>query len=204
MDKKVSNITVYSMEILQPFLSDFKKGFHLRLLAKIVGTTHRTVSRALKELEKFGIVYYEINGRNKVYYLNLRNPLTKLSIMRAESYRTFGLLSNTPLISKLYGETILTLKGRSLILFGSFARGEQEKESDIDLLVIDKEDKILREQLREFGNRHGRKMHIYFIKKKEFKQGLKVRDNMILELVENHVILNNHTFFVDVLWGYYK
>ena len=204
MVTKISNIIDYDMEVLKEFLPDFKRSFHLRLLAEIIGTTHRTVSKSLEKLEKSGIVYHETKGRNKVYYLNLKNSLTKIYLIKAEIYKTLRIFSNNFLIQKIYCEIAVNLKQKPLVLFGSFARKEEKQESDLDLLIIGKEDKVIKKQLKEFGNRHGRKVQIYFIKREEFKRGLKAGDNMILEVVRDHVIMNNHTFFVDILWRYYK
>ncbi|NCN38897.1 MAG: hypothetical protein COY38_03780 [Candidatus Aenigmarchaeota archaeon CG_4_10_14_0_8_um_filter_37_24] len=191
----------YELEVLQEFIPDLRNCFHLRLLAKIIGTTHRTVSKSLDRLEKNGIVYHELKGKNKVYYLNLKNPLTKLYLIKTEIYRAIKFLLTNFLIQKLYSEIIVDLEQKPLILFGSFAKGEEKKESDIDLLIIGEDDGKIKKKIKEFGDMHNRKTHVYFIRKEDFLSGLKEKDSLILEIVKNHVILNNQAFFVDVLWG---
>ena len=69
------------------------------------------------------------------------------------------------------------------------------------MLIIGEDDGKIKKKIKEFGDMHNRKTHVYFIRKEDFLSGLKEKDSLILEIVKNHVILNNQAFFVDVLWG---
>jgi predicted nucleotidyltransferase len=52
------------------------------------------------------------------------------------------------------------LAGGTIILFGSYCRGEDTKNSDIDLAVIGRKDKLLR--VEEYEKKLGRKININF------------------------------------------
>ena len=38
---------------------------------------------------------------------------------------------------------------------------------------------------------------------KTFFKAIDKQEDLIKEIEENHIILNNHSFYVNVMWGYY-
>src|SRR3989344_708809 len=94
------------------------------------------LSLALQRLEKNRVMDSGMVGKSKQYYLKLDASVTKEFIKSAESYKSISILSTNFLIKKLMNELLLTLRTTPVILFGSYAKGTETKESDIDIVII--------------------------------------------------------------------
>ena len=47
------------------------------------------------------------------------------------------------------------------------------------------------------------KLHQVNLSESSFMKSVKEQEVIIKEIEENHVILNNHSFYVNIMWGYY-
>jgi len=206
MDKKISNMTFGGIElkILGLYLSDYTAKFHVREISRILDANHRTISLALKALENKGVMKHEIAGKNKQYFLNLDNFLTKEYIRNAESAKKIKLLDKYFVIKKLLAELSEDLKGTPMILFGSYSKGEETKDSDVDILILkDGKEQKIENIIKEFAKRHNIEIQLQKMTGNQFESGIRERDNLIVEIVNNHIILNGSEFFVDMLWRYF-
>ena len=206
MDKKISNMTFGGIElkILGLYLSDYTAKFHVREISRILDANHRTISLALKALENKGVMKHEIAGKNKQYFLNLDNFLTKEYIRNAESAKKIKLLDKYFVIKKLLAELSEDLKGTPMILFGSYSKGEETKDSDVDILILkDGKEQKIENIIKEFAKRHNIEIQLQKMTGNQFESGIRKRDNLIVEIVNNHIILNGSEFFVDMLWRYF-
>ena len=130
-------------------------GFQLREISRKAGIAPPSVKRYLNELEKEGIILKKKHRIHNypVYYANRDNE-------------EFRFLKKTDNLLKIRESGLLeyitdTCMPEVIILFGSASRGEDLKDSDIDLFVISKKEKI---NLDKFENRLNRKINIFFSK----------------------------------------
>ena len=212
MAKKVSNKiskvkkTLLEWRIVQCYLSDYTTKLHIRKIARMINASHRAVSLTLSPMEEQGIVSYAINGRNKEYFLNLKNPFTIDLITTVESNRTVALMENEFLIKKLMGEWFdkLLFPSTPTLIFGSYAKGTQNKASDIDILILEDVDSDKVEAfLKEFGKRHGVEMQIKQLSADTFQDMLFKRESFTLELTDGHILLNNPRVFINIFLRYH-
>lgn len=206
MDKKVSFIfRGVELEIVGLYLSDYSAKLHVRQVSRLLRANHRTVSLALKRLEERGVMKHETVGKNKQYFLNVDNLVTKEYLKNAESIRTIKLLEKHHVIKKLLTELAPELKNTPLILFGSYVKGEEKKGSDIDILLIKNgnEGGIIN-KINEFSKRHKITIQVQKTTQEQFEAGVKEKDNLVVEIIKNHVTLNNAEVFVDILWRYFN
>ena len=90
-----------------------------------------------------------------------------------------------------------TLRPEKIILFGSYSRGEQIKDSDIDLAVIKKDKPQLGEvasvytELRHLGYEWGVSPDIHLFAKKDFEERLRNNSFFITEVAKGKVIYAN-------------
>ncbi len=185
-------------DVLMPFLSDYRSRFHVRQIAELMKMNHATVALAMKKLEMNNIVLYEIEGRNKKYRINLDNISAKSYIENSEKIRKLKYIGKHFLFKKMIAE--IDFEETPVILFGSYAKENYNSESDIDIAVIDCDGK----KIKEFAEKQKKEMHIQRMTKKNFIVGLKENDALIIEIIKNHIILNNEKFLVDVLWRHYN
>ncbi len=201
MDKKVSGIRDY--EVIVPYLGNYGAGFHIREIARRMSMNHRTVLLALNSLEKQGIVKHQTSGRNKVFYLNVDNPRTKDHVRDVESYRLGRTLNDNPTIRELYSSLLSPpIPETPIVLFGSYAKGEQDKKSDIDLLLLEKNGRIL-DAIRKFELKYGIKVHVQILSQDKLEKGFGEKEALLFEIASNHIILNNQNAFVNILWRHF-
>ncbi|MCK4428882.1 MAG: nucleotidyltransferase domain-containing protein [Candidatus Aenigmarchaeota archaeon] len=208
MDKKVyKEVTFRSieLEILKFYLGDYLEGNYARQIARLLEKNHRTVSLALAGLEEKGILNHKMVGRVKEYYINFESPLTRDYLINAEFLQNMKFMEKHFFYKKLLTElTPNLLMSAPVILFGSYAKGEETSRSDIDLLIIrdGNENKVMG-AIKEFADRHNKEVHLHKMKKEDFESGLKEKDHFVIEILKNHIIWNNSPLFVDIFWRYF-
>ena len=97
-------------------------------IARELSLSAGSVHAILKKFEAMGIAESRNVGRAVIYEVNKNNPMIK-------SFRVFDNLLE---IDQLVEE--LKTRVRKIVLFGSCSRGEDNLESDIDVLIIADED----------------------------------------------------------------
>jgi predicted nucleotidyltransferase len=111
-------------------LADGKK-IHLRELARRTGLDPRGVQREVRNLLATGVLIEECSGNQKLYFLNKKCPV--YDELRLIVIKTVGIADEirtalNPIKSKI---------SRAFI-YGSFAKGTFDSESDVDLMIIGK------------------------------------------------------------------
>ncbi len=145
------------------------KTFHIRLLEKETGFSTTAVIAAVEELKKYDIITVE------------ETPLTTnvKANLDSEAYRFYKLVFNLYRL-KRYGfvDNLIEIfnNPETIVLFGSFSKGEDIEESDIDILIIsnNKNKENLEHSLNTFEKELNRKINIHFLSSldkssKEFK-----------------------------------
>ena len=178
--------------ILRVFLSEYCRRIHVRGIARLTGMNRQTASETLKSMENERLLDSEIVGRQKIYFLNFRNVLTKLRIINAENTIRMNICQNRT-IAVLIKYLDIPFP---VVLFGSYAKGTERKDSDIDLLIISNK----KHNFERFEKETGKKTHIFYMKPEEFAEGFFRKDTLIAEIVKNHVCLRDTEAFVDLLW----
>jgi predicted nucleotidyltransferase len=114
-------------------LTRVQRGMTIRQLADRAGVSHPQAARHVADLERLGIVRREHVGRSHV--ITLTDTLTVDLLRRMTELRQAVLRAMTDTASLLEPRPV------SMVVFGSFARGDDDAESDIDVLVVVKDDK---------------------------------------------------------------
>jgi len=103
--------------------------FHIRLLEKETSFSTTAVISSIEELAKYNIVKIE------------ETPLTKnvRANLESEAYRFYKIVFNLYRLKRyLFVDQLIEAYNnpQAIVLFGSFAKGEDIEESDIDILVL--------------------------------------------------------------------
>lgn len=182
------------LEIVALFLGDYKRQFYLREISKLTKIPLKTTQTLISHLEKDKILRSMISGKNKYFRLNLDNIQTKLYLLQSELHRTAIFAEKYPLFNAFMKEINTSLP---LIVFGSFAKFKADKDSDLDLLIISKETQKMPFHLLAY------KIHEISLEQGSFIKALESQESLIKEIQGSHIILNNHSFFVNAMWNYY-
>jgi len=114
--------------LLGAFFVDPEKEHYIRELAGhyhiSVGTLHREITR----LETSGILTSRKTANIKLFALNKRNPVYE---------ELKGIFAKTVGAIKLIQEAISRVSGvKAAFIYGSYAKGEERPDSDIDLFIL--------------------------------------------------------------------
>lgn len=181
--------------ILALYLGDYTKQFYLREISKLAKIPLKTTQNLLSNLEKNKILKSIIRGKNKYFGLNPDIIETKFYLLQSEIYKTLLFLGKYP-IFKTFLKEIKT--NEILIIFGSFAKFTADMDSDLDLLILSNKKEKLPSHLLPYN------IHDIKLSKPLFVKALENQETLIKEIQENHIILNDHSFYVNVMWGYYR
>lgn len=136
------------------FISPTKEHY-LMDISRNVKLAHTSVKRNLKKLVRDGLIKELLEKRGKrkfpIYKANLGSKLYKIH----KIVYNFSSLFQSGLIEFIEGK----LSPKSIVLFGSFQRGEDTENSDIDLFVECKKKDL---DFSDFEKKLKRKVEIHF------------------------------------------
>ncbi len=198
---KEYNINKTTLKILGLYRNDYKRTLHLRQISREAEVDVKAIQLQLKKLEKMNILSGITKGRNKEFSLNLSNSTVKYYMILAETFASINYLEKKFIIKKIVSEIGNQIEG-TIILFGSFAKGEETEESDVDLFVLTKK-RLDENAFAETGNLVGREISLKCTNKKRFLKGLEDGDPLIREVVSDHIILKGIDDFCDIMWRYH-
>jgi len=176
--------------ILEEFTKSKGSRIYGRAIANKFNLNQKTVSNILNKLEKEDILKFKEEGKNKYYFLNKNKLEIKEIIKLIEINKKINFMGKNPKLRKLIDEIEKISKG-ILIIFGSYAKNTQKKDSDLDLVIIGNIG-----DLKEFEDSFGIEINVIKIGKNKFDQN----EVFIKELMENHIILKGTGEFVDLIW----
>lgn len=148
---------------------------YLRELAVKLAVDPGNLSRELRRLERDGLFVSEVSGRQKYFRLNRKYPLYE-EVRRIVS-KTIGA---APRIS----EALRGIAGlEEAFLYGSFARNQQDAQSDMDILVIGKpEGAALAKEVQKLERYLGREIHYTVLTRKEFEKRWAKKDAFLKDV----------------------
>jgi len=179
------------LEILTQYLGNYKHEFYLREISRITNIPLKTSQDAVKNLHKNRILLSRTHGKNKYFRLNLENIRTKYMLVRAELHKTDKFLAKYSTL-KLFTKELNTYS--CVVIFGSYARYDSDRKSDLDVMTIP--DAQLPKHLLPT------KLHQIQLTRRGFVRAMNKKETVIQEIMKDHVILNNHSFFVERKWNH--
>ena len=134
-------LTPRVLAALKTMHGDLHRWYYTRELSKLSGAGRSTISGEFPGLVKQGILKQKTEGREVFYMLNLDNPKTrKLCELFETEKREKHYQQNKTLLWALqeFSKRVFDFlpEIQSVVLFGSAARAQLTKTSDVDLLVL--------------------------------------------------------------------
>ncbi len=182
------------LDVIGLFRGDYRAKFYLRQISRLAKLPLKTCQDILANLENERILKSKVEGKNKYFDLNLDNIQTKSCLLKAEIYKTDLFLEKYPEF-RTFLKSINT--NSTIIIFGSFARFTADKDSDLDLFVISNKEEKMPSHLLPY------KVHKNRLTEKSFKKAIAEKETLIKEIEANHIILNNHSSYVNIMWEHY-
>ena len=191
-------------KILEVFLKDPFKEVHLREIARLSKSSLANVDNSMRLFVKNDMFKRNEMARSTFFKPNLENDETIkiFEFLELERRKEFNSKNkNIARLLKKYTESIVELSNKKVqlvVLFGSVARGEWKKGSDIDILAVvsDKEGDIV-DILNKAKMDVSPLLEIRPISTtvKKFKEGFKVKKEFYGNLWNDRIILYNEFLF---------
>ncbi|RLG13440.1 hypothetical protein DRN69_05590 [Candidatus Pacearchaeota archaeon] len=166
-------------KLLEFFIKYPEKEFHIRQLSKLINKSPTTVSKYLKEFEKKKILKSERKLNHLLFKANVENVKFK----QLKLNYNLNLLQNSGIIDYLIREFNYP---EAIILFGSFAKGEDISSSDIDLLVVNPSKKEIK--LENFEKKLGHKVQMFIYTNKDINR-MKEKNKELLNNWINGIVI---------------
>lgn len=171
------------IDILRAFFEEPNREFHIRELARILKINHMTAKKYLQQLEKEGFLLETDSKYVKNYRANIDN----------EKFREYKRFFN---IQNLINSEFINLLDReftypTIVVFGSFEKGEDSVNSDIDIFILSETKKEL--NLEQFEKKLKRKMQLHVFSKNEY-ENLKKTNPHLVNNIANGRVLRGHFY----------
>ena len=180
MSKKIDK-----MEILKHFMKEPEREFHIREFAKEAKISPTTATGYLEELKKEDLLEKSKSRNVVLYKANSQNPLFK----ETKKYYNLKKILESKLIDYLNQELNYP---EAVVLFGSYAKGENILESDIDLFILTESKKQI--SLKKFEEELRAEIQVFIYNKKEFNE-LKTKNRDLINNILNGIKLSG---FIEV------
>jgi len=169
------------VEILKLLLLNPDTSFYIREISSRVGLAFSMVYKELANLKDLGLVIEERKGKIRLFKINNQSLLYE--DLKMIFIKTVGL-------GDIITEHLQKFdKIRYAFIYGSFARGQQLKTSDVDLLIVGdlKEEKLIK-AISEMEESQGREINYILWSEREFEKRAKTKHHLLAEIADNPVI----------------
>jgi predicted nucleotidyltransferase len=183
----VQNKNNLELEIILVLL---KNKTHLREISRKLNASPSTILRKINWLVKENVLDYNIEGKNKIFFIK-NNLKSKNYVYSAEIHKLNNLLKQHPELGIIFEEIKKDFLKGMIILFGSYAKETPKKDSDIDLYLETKDNKI-KEKLKDISSKLSIKIGKF-----------DTNSLLIKEIIKNHIIIKGLEDFYERI-GFFK
>lgn len=162
----------------------------------------RTLSNCMSE----GLVKTESIGRNMLYHLELSSgTLAYFSMIPFIIYKL-----PEDILDEIQQEISKETSFFSLVIFGSYAKKQENKNSDLDIAIIledTKKNSQIEARIESLKRKSILQLDIHLISVKDFKEMLNSeKENLGKEIARNHIVYLNPPIFYNQIekWIQYK
>jgi predicted nucleotidyltransferase len=161
--------------LLTHYFANRSASHYVRELAALLQVDPTNISRELRRQEREGLFRSELRGNQKYFSLNRDYPLLK---------EVSKILQNTIGVIPTVTQALKQIPGtRAAYLYGSFAKGEQDAQSDIDILIVgDPPPTALAATTRQLEKLLNREVNYSVIGQSELKRRLAKDDPFLTDI----------------------
>ena len=174
------------LKIINYLGKNIENSFTMHELSVLLKIPYASFYRTIQAMND--VLITKTVGKSKTLTLNTKNTVIKAQLIVSSDEEKKEFLQKQPILKKVYDE--LNTKD-IVLLFGSYAKKKETEKSDIDILIVNKDgNKSM--SFSKYEIIFKKKINSIFIKKKEFKQMLKDKEeNVGKQVLKYHIILNN-------------
>ena len=185
------NITENNLQVLSLFTNGFDKEYYIREVEKLLKISPRTAQLILEDLENKSIIESKTRGKIKSYKLKI-NYSSKRYLMLVEQYKIISFIEKNLLVKEVIEKISPFIDGIGII-FGSYAKGTSNKESDLDIFIAGNYEK---EEVKKVSINLGIDISVKCYPLKIFEKNIN-QDVLLMEILKNHILFKNIELFIE-------
>lgn len=192
---EMSDITQKWVGLLNPFSNNYSARFSASELSRKSKIPQQSSSRYLNKLVKLNLIDYIKEGKNKLFYFELKKQTTKIIFNLIENQKALQFQLKNKKIAIIINE--LLKHGDGIIIFGSYASGKFHGDSDLDLIILGKSNK---DEIKKIKQKQIIEINEHYVSYKEFEKILKSRNPLAIEILQNHILFGDVSKIVEIFW----
>lgn len=130
---KILDIDETTLKVLGLYTAGYNREFHIREICRYLPISHGSAQNILHDLEKKRVLESETRGKTRIFRIKKSTIMPEYFLL-AEIYKKICFMERDPFTAEILERVGASCTG-ILLLFGSYARGTNLPDSDIDLLV---------------------------------------------------------------------
>ncbi len=174
-------------ELLEYFMKEPEREFHVRQLAQLAKKSPTTVSKYLSRFEKEKLLISSRKLKHLLYKANTESPAFR-ELKRYHNLRKLHESGLTQFLVEKFNNPA------AMVLFGSYWKAEDSSKSDIDLLIITPNKNT--PDLEKFEKALGRRVQLFLYSNAEIER-MKTKNRELLNSFVNGIVLDGY-------WELYK
>lgn len=188
------------MRILLYIVKDISKEYSIKELADQLKKPYVKVHSSIQRMIKRNIIKKKVLGKSHYCRFDYKNNLDIACFVESQKARDFT-NNNKPV--KIFLDNLknkLTFPDYSLVIFGSFAKNTQIKNSDLDLAIITSKQNLRKTELiiNALAKIINIQIHSVEFSYKDFIEMLKSKElNVAKEIIKNHIIIHGCEQFYE-------
>jgi uncharacterized protein len=189
MSKKI-DINENDLSVLALFTDGYDREYYIRMINTVLPMSHGTAQTILERLEKKLVLSSTLKGKTRIFRIKPGEIAVQYLIL-AEQYKKIAFMEEKPYPSEVLNR-IGPLTDGILLVFGSYAKGTETKESDLDLLVAGHYDE---KKISRIGKMYDTEISIHAFTEDVFQKN-DPRDTLLIEAKKHHIVWKNPERFI--------
>ena len=190
------------LKIIDLLAKDISKKFTINEIAKATKEYYSFVHKTIGKLTKDGVITKTKAGKAFLCSLNLDNERTLTMLQLSEIGKKADIFKKNKELRLVLEDFVNSLEPKSsilsVVLFGSYAKGNATKESDIDILLLTKSSLNVEKATKEIYAKYGKEINPVMMNSNDFKK--QKEKALIKEIISNHFILYGVENFIGLVF----
>ncbi|MCD6496603.1 MAG: nucleotidyltransferase domain-containing protein [Candidatus Aenigmarchaeota archaeon] len=184
-------ITENTLQVLSLFTGGFRREYYVREVEKLLRISPRTSQLVLEDLESRGVLESKTRGKIKTYKVR-PGAFARRYLVFAEQYKAIAFLEKRPMIKEIVDKITPHVRGIGII-FGSYAKGLEKEDSDLDIFAAGSCDAA---GIKKVSVNLGIEISVKNYPISTFRKNLN-RDILLREILKNHIVFSGAEQFIE-------
>jgi len=169
-------------KLLTQLFSHTDRSFYVRELHELINEDATNISRELKKLEELGLVICQPMANIKYYQANADSPIF---------HELKNIILKTNGVAGILKSILSVYQGIELaFIYGSIAKGQENTNSDVDLLIVGKFDQDkLNDQIAQVEENLLREINYISYEPQEFQEKIHKKNGFIKDILTGEKII---------------